>query len=88
VDGSVILGCLPAPQALRVLSQHTSNGATPSGNAVAAIDEKQAAANANIIPLAAGKKAAHSSTNAYVCENGACAMPAETPKEFILRLRP
>ena len=88
MHGSVILGCLPAPQALRVLSQHTSNGTTPSGNAVAAMDEKQAAANAKIIPLAAGKKAVHGRTTAYVCENSTCSLPAETPEEFIVRLRP
>ena len=53
-----------------------------------AADEKLAGNNAKTIPLAAGKKAAHGSTTAYVCENGACSLPAETPEEFILRLRP
>ena len=53
-----------------------------------AADEKQAAANAKIIPLAAGKKAVHGRTTAYVCENSTCSLPAETPEEFIVRLRP
>jgi uncharacterized protein YyaL (SSP411 family) len=48
-----------------------------------AADEKQAAANAKIIPLAAGKKAVHGKATAYVCEKGTCSLPAETPEEFI-----
>ena len=52
-----------------------------------AADEKQAAANSKIIPLAAGKKSAHGRTTDYVCENGTCSLPAETPEEFISRLR-
>ncbi|MFO7912270.1 MAG: thioredoxin domain-containing protein, partial [Desulfotignum sp.] len=51
-----------------------------------AADEKQAAANAEIIPLAAGKKAAHGRATAYVCESGTCSLPAETPEEFVSRL--
>jgi uncharacterized protein YyaL (SSP411 family) len=53
-----------------------------------AADEKQAAANAKIIPLAVGKKAARGRITAYVCENGTCSLPAETADAFILRLRP
>lgn len=49
-------------------------------------DENQAADHAKIIPLAAGKTAANGVPTAYVCENGACSLPAETPEELYARL--
>jgi hypothetical protein len=48
--------------------------------------EDQTKNHGEIIPLINGKKAINGKTTVYVCENGTCTLPAETPEEFAARL--
>ena len=50
-------------------------------------DEAQTADHSKIIPLIGEKKALNGKATAYICKNGTCDLPAETPEKFASQLR-
>lgn len=48
--------------------------------------ESGVTSNAGLIPPVSGKRAINGKVTAYVCENGACGLPASTPEEFARQL--